>query len=119
MNKEKIKKVKFLFWGVTVISLISIVIAIISLLVMKLKFGLVFMLLSTLMLLMSYVFEYTSLKKEYKHNTMSLSVPSLLKNGDSINPNSSKGKVFWFIKFIFPICISLVSIFALVMFYLP
>ena len=56
-------------------------------------------------------------KKEYKDNTVSFSVPSIIKKGYSVNPNTTKGKISWLTKFMFPIVLSLACIFALIVFY--
>lgn len=117
MNKEELKKVKCLFWSVLVLSGVTIIITFVSFLMMNLKFGFIFLFLSAVMLLINYLCEYSLLKKVYKDDTTSLSVPSLLKRGNSINPNNSRGKIAWFTKFIFPICLSVACIFALVVFY--
>ncbi|WP_242327180.1 hypothetical protein [Lactococcus lactis] len=114
MNKEKIK---CLFWSVIALSFVTIVITFVSFLRMNLKLGFIFLLLSAVMLLINYLCEYSLLKKEYKDDTTSLSLPSLLKKGNSINPNSSRGKIVWFMKFIFPLALSLACIFALIVFY--
>ncbi|MCT3131960.1 hypothetical protein [Lactococcus lactis] len=117
MNKEEIKKYKSLFWSSTIGSLISSAITIISFLMMNLKLGFIFMLLTAILLLTSYLSEFTSLKKEYKDNTVSFSVPSIIKKGYSVNPSTTKGKISWLTKFTFPTVLSLACIFALIVFY--
>ena len=102
MNKEEIKKYKSLFWSSTIGSLISSAITIISFLMMNLKLGFIFMFLTAILLLTSYLSEFTSLKKEYKDNTVSFSVPSIIS---------------WLTKFTFPTVLSLACIFALIVFY--
>lgn len=106
MNKKEIKKYKLVFWSSTIGSLLSSAITICSFLIMNLKLGFMFMLLTAILLLTSYLSEFTSLKKEYKDNTISFSVPSLIKKGYSINPNTTEGKISWLIKFTFPIVLS-------------
>lgn len=117
MNKEEIKKYKSLFWSSTIGSLISSAITIISILMMNLKLGFMFMLLTAILLLTSYLSEFTSLKKEYKGNTVSFSVPSIIKKGYSVNPNTTNGKRSWLTRFTFPIALGLACIFALIVFY--
>lgn len=113
MNKEEIKRFKYLFWSATELSIVSLVVAIICFWSLLLKLGFIFMLLSSVMVLLSYLFEYASLKKAYRNNFKSLTVPSLVKRRNSINPNNSREKSAWIMKFTFPISLSLVSIFAL------
>lgn len=84
---------------------------------MNLKLGFMFMLLTAILLSTSYLSEFTSLKKEYKGNTVSFSVPSIIKKGYSVNPNTTNGKISWLTKFTFPIVLGLACIFALIVFY--
>ena len=84
---------------------------------MNLKLGFMFMLLTAILLLTSYLSEFTSLKKEYKGNTVSFSVPSIIKKGYSVNPNTTNGKISWLTRFTFPIALGLACIFALIVFY--
>lgn len=114
MKKEEIKRLKYLFWSATELSIVALVVAIICFWSMLLKLGFIFTLLSSVMLLLSYLFEYASLKKVYREDFKSLTVPSLVKRRNSVNPNNPREKSAWIMKFTFPICLSLVSIFALV-----